>query len=77
MKIKEYIDERRLTQEEAAKEIGVSRQYLCDIINNKAIPGRQVALKIVTWSSGMVKLKDLWPADVLQIDPNDLIIHTN
>ncbi len=61
MKLKDYIWEKRLTQEQAAKEIGVSRAWLCDIINEKTVPGREVAFKIVAWSGKMVKLEDLWP----------------
>ena len=60
MKLTDYIYEKRITQEEAAKQIGVSRQYLCDILNKKAIPGRQVAEKILKWSGNMIRYEDLW-----------------
>ena len=60
MELKEYIREKRITQLEAAQDIGISRQYLCDIINEKVVPGRAVAFKIVKWSNGMVRLEDLW-----------------
>lgn len=60
MKLDKYIYEKRLTQEQAAKGIGISRQYLCNIINDRAIPGRAVAMKILKWSDNMVRLNDLW-----------------
>lgn len=60
MDLKNYIQERKLTQQKAADGIGVSRQYLCDILNKKTIPGRAVAFKIMSWSDKMVSLDDLW-----------------
>lgn len=60
MRLEKYIYEKRLTQEQAAEGIGISRQYLCDILNNKAIPGRAVAMKIMKWSDNMVRLNDMW-----------------
>ena len=60
MKLSQYIAERRITQAEAAKGIGISRPYLSDILNEKVIPGRAVAFKIVNWTQGMVRLEDLW-----------------
>lgn len=38
--------EKGLTQQEFAKEIGVSRQYYNDLENNKRVPSVQVAKKI-------------------------------
>ena len=60
MKLAEYIEERHITQEIAAKEIGISRQYLCNILKEKKVPGRQVAFKIKKWSHSLVGFKDLW-----------------
>lgn len=60
MKLADYIYEKRLTQAQAADGIGISRPYLCDILNERAIPGRATAFKIVKWSEGMVRLEDLW-----------------
>ena len=60
MDLKNYIKERHLTQQEAADGIGISRQYLCDILNKHTIPGRAVAFKIIAWSDNMVKFDDLW-----------------
>ena len=59
MDLKTYISEMRLTQQEAADGIGISRQYLSEILNEKSIPGREVAFKIVIWSNKMVRLEDL------------------
>lgn len=60
MDLQKYIKERRLTQQEAANGIGVSRPYLCDILNKKAVPGRAIAFKIIAWSNNMVRFDDLW-----------------
>ena len=60
MDLKIYLKERKLTQQKAANSIGISRQYLCDILNKKAIPGRAVAFKIMAWSDKMVGFDDLW-----------------
>jgi len=60
MDLNNYIKERKLTQQQAADSIGISRQYLCDILNKKAIPGRAVAFKIMSWSDKMVGFDDLW-----------------
>ena len=60
MNLQKYIKERKLTQQKAAEGIGVSRQYLCDILNKKSVPGRAVAFKIMAWSGNMVGFDDLW-----------------
>ena len=60
MDLKKYIQERKITQQKAADGIGISRQYLCDILHKKAIPGRAVAFKIIAWSDKMVGFDDLW-----------------
>ena len=60
MKLSKYIQELNITQDTAAKEIGISRQYLCDILSEKKVPGRQSAFKIRKWSNRMVDLGDLW-----------------
>ena len=60
MKLQDYIKERQLTQEKAANAIGISRQYLCNILKGKVVPGRAVAFKIIDWSNNMVRLFDLW-----------------
>jgi len=74
MKLKDYITERQIQISRAAIELNVSIGYLYELIAERMVPGRKTALQIVKWSGGMVKLKDLWPEDILQIDPNDLII---
>ncbi len=61
MKLETYIQERRITHGDAARQMGISRQYLNEIVNGKRVPGRAVAFKVVKWSSGMVRLEDLWP----------------
>jgi transcriptional regulator with XRE-family HTH domain len=60
MELKKYINEREISITTAAKGIGISRQYLTDILKGTRIPGRATAFKIMEWSGDMVKLTDLW-----------------
>ena len=60
MKLEKYMEELEITQKKAAVGIGISRQYLCEILREKKIPGRATAFKIKIWSNGIVKLTDLW-----------------
>ena len=60
MKLAEYIKYKKLTQEDASKAIGISRQMLNMILKKRAVPGREVTKKIVAWSNGDVKIEDLW-----------------
>ena len=60
---KEYIMKvRELTIRQAAKELGVSRPYLTDVVNGKAIPGKRLCEKLETWSDGALSKESLmWP----------------
>jgi hypothetical protein len=60
MELKKYINERGISITKAAKGIGISRQYLTDILKGSKVPGKAASLKIVEWSGDMVKLTDLW-----------------
>ena len=60
MEVKKLIKLRNLTVTDAAKQIGISRQLLSDIIHGKAQAGGLAARKIMTWSDGAVQISDLW-----------------
>ena len=64
MKLKNYISKRQIQISRAAIELNISVGYLYELIAERMVPGRKTALEIVKWSGGMVKLKDLWPADI-------------
>jgi DNA-binding XRE family transcriptional regulator len=59
MNLKEYINFKGISQEQAAKEIGITRQHLNMIIQNKCLPGKNAALKIEKWSDKLFKAADL------------------
>lgn len=60
MKLIEYIQQREISVDMAAKEIGITRGYLYEIIGGRMSPGRKAALKIMKWSQNLVKFNDLW-----------------
>jgi len=60
MKLKDYIKDKGLTTRKVAKELGISRGYLFELMAERTLAGRVTALRIVEWSDGMVKLQDLW-----------------
>ena len=60
MELKEYIEARRLSMPEAAKQLGISRGYLYMLIGNGREAGKKTAFKIIEWSQGMIRLEDLW-----------------
>ena len=60
MELKELIKLKKLTVTAAAKEIGISRQMLSDIINNRFPAGAHSARLIFKWSDGAVGMQDLW-----------------
>lgn len=65
MRLRDYIKERQVPIEDAAKGIGITPGYLYELIAERMVPGRITAFLIVKWSGGMVKLNDLWPEDIL------------
>ena len=58
--LKEYIKyERRVTYGVAAEQIGISRQWLSDIINKNAPMGKKAAVLIQNWSNGRLTASEL------------------
>lgn len=58
--LQKYISEfKGITQEQAAKEIGISRPYLNMILAGKRPVGRQAWLKLIKWGSGRIDITPL------------------
>ena len=60
MKLKEYLEWKRVGKSRAAKELKISRQYLFEILRERMIPGRELAQRIVEWTGNSVTFQDLW-----------------
>ncbi len=52
--LREYLFRHRISITKAARQLGVTRQYLGSIVNG-APAGRKLAIKIESWSNGEVK----------------------
>ena len=52
--LEKYLNLKNIPIVKAAAELGVSRPYLTDVKNGKRFPSRKLALKIESWSGGMV-----------------------
>ena len=59
MNPKAYLKERGLTNAAAARELGVTRQYLGDVVNGRVIPGIKLAQRFESWSNGAVLAVEL------------------
>ena len=58
-KLRKFISEyRKITIAEAAEEVGITRQYLSEIINGRRA-GRATAIKISKWADGFVSVAEL------------------
>lgn len=55
----DLIWERRTTQSEVAKEVGVDRAYLSRVINGHVIAGKALAVAIEKWAGGKVSAAKL------------------
>ena len=74
--LQEFIKLKKLSQADAAKEIGISRTYLNLLLNERLPAGRSVCVKISRWSAGKVNLAPLMVLGLLEsrmrdeFDPN-------
>lgn len=59
MRLSEYLKETKLTQEEFAALVGVTRPFITNILNGKRNPSIQLAIRIDEVTNGKVPLKDL------------------
>ena len=60
MKLQNYIKERNLSLDQTAKDLGITKAWLYELVSERMEPGRKLAFEIMKWSDGMVKMKDLW-----------------
>ena len=60
MKLESYLKLTGKTKTQAAKELGINRQYIHYIIKGINIPGRKLAMRIREWSDGAVGYDDMW-----------------
>ena len=59
MTLKEWIYQERLTQDEFAKLVGVSRRTICSILGGIWMPSLSLALRIEERTNGEVTMRDL------------------
>lgn len=62
MKLIAYRSRRRMTQAEAARELGISKSYFCQLETGQAVASLPLAARIRDWSAGRVTLDDLAPS---------------
>ena len=60
MKLKDYIELKRVSKTRVSRDLGISRKFLYDILQGKVPPGRKLALRIKDWSDNAVDYRDLW-----------------
>ncbi|MBW1678373.1 MAG: helix-turn-helix domain-containing protein [Deltaproteobacteria bacterium] len=60
MKLQTYLKLNGIGITEAAKQLGCTRQWIHEIISGRQPAGRKMAIKIVKWTDGEVRLEDLW-----------------
>ena len=58
MKLKDYLELKRITDREASTQLGITREYL-NMVKNGRPAGRKLALRVVAWSKGAVTLEEL------------------
>lgn len=54
MTLSDYMTKQNKRQDVAAREIGISRSYLSEILSGAKLPGRHTIAKIATWSGNQV-----------------------
>lgn len=63
MDLRECLYRKRKSQTEAAEELGITREYLNEIINQKEKPSRILADRIIEWSGKKITYSELWDWD--------------
>lgn len=59
MTLREYLFKKRLTQEQFAESVGLTRSHLSRIVSGALIPSRKTALKIEEVTKGKVTANEL------------------
>lgn len=73
MRLKVYLATEDKRVKTLAEEIGMSREYLSEIINKKRFPGKKIAQKIEIATNGKVKAKDLIKKRKRAVKPKFLV----
>lgn len=61
MNLDEYLKAEGISMAEAARQLGVSRQWIQYICSREFPASRKTAEKIILWSGKKVTYEDLWP----------------
>lgn len=64
MKLRDYLHFNRIKKQDMASQIGVSREYFSNIVNEKNIPSVKLAQKIQQVTGGQVSAMELLMLDV-------------
>lgn len=59
MTLNDYMTAQKKRQDVAAREIGISRSYLSEILSGTKLPGRDTIAKIALWSGNQVS-PEVW-----------------
>lgn len=64
--LQKYLTLRRISQSEAARELGCSRQFVNSLIHGNTTASKKWALKIEQWSDGYVPATELIGLDAMR-----------
>jgi len=68
MKLLDYLKTYKITQEEFASKLGVTRPFVTRIANGKQNPPLRLAIKITEISEGKVTAADLYNPEINPVD---------
>ena len=63
MKFSTYLTNKNITQEQAAKELGVTQATVSRWVQGDFVPSKELMLKIVAYTKGEVKPNDFYEAE--------------
>jgi len=61
MDLREYLFRNRMTQTALAKQVGITRKYIADIMYSRVVPGARLAKDIELATGGEVTVAELRP----------------
>lgn len=59
MKLQKYRELKKLTQEECADQLNITRQYYVELEKGRK-PSRKLCEKIIEWSKKKITYSDMW-----------------
>lgn len=65
MKLRDYLHFNRIKKQDMASQVGVSREYFSNIVNEKNLPSVKLAQKIQEVTGGQVSAMELLMLDVV------------